>query len=101
MCHKIVIKIILVFLKNYRIENINFLGEIKKGKIYTAQIRYHGEFLSCTLSKLSEDIVEVIFKKPTLVASGQSIVVYDNEFVLLGGVVIYGIPYNNGITSNK
>ncbi len=75
-------------LKNYRIENVNFLGEIKEGKNYTAQIRYHGEFLTCQVKILDKDKVEVIFKKPTLVASGQSIVVYDKEFVLLGGVVI-------------
>ncbi|MDQ5954375.1 MAG: tRNA-uridine 2-sulfurtransferase [Patescibacteria group bacterium] len=75
-------------LKNYRIENINFLGEIKEGKSYTAQIRYHGEFLPCQVKILDKDKIEVIFKKPTLVASGQSIVVYDKEFVLLGGVVI-------------
>ncbi len=70
------------------LSNLNILGEIKEGKSYTAQIRYHGEFLHCQVKILDKDIIEVIFKKPTLVASGQSIVVYDKEFVLLGGVVI-------------
>ncbi|MBP9715382.1 MAG: tRNA 2-thiouridine(34) synthase MnmA [Candidatus Pacebacteria bacterium] len=72
----------------YIIDNVNCLGEIKDKKPYTAQIRYHGEFLHCQVKILDKDKIEVIFKKPTLVASGQSIVVYDKEFVLLGGVVI-------------
>lgn len=70
------------------IENVNFLGEIKEGKNYTAQIRYHGEFLPCQVKILDKDQAEIIFKKPTMVAGGQSIVVYDKEFVLLGGVVV-------------
>ena len=67
--------------------NSDAKGEIKEKK-YTAQIRYHGEFLECKIKILEKNKIEVIFKKPVLVAGGQSIVVYDKEFVLLGGVVV-------------
>lgn len=70
------------------LENFNILGEIKEGKNYTAQIRYHGEFLPCQVKVLGKDKAEVIFKKTTIVAGGQSIVVYDKDVVLLGGIVI-------------
>jgi tRNA-specific 2-thiouridylase len=70
--------------KEISLSNLNILGEIKQGKTYKAQIRYHGEFLEC----LVVDNNKIVFKKPTMVAGGQSIVVYDGEFVLLGGVVV-------------
>lgn len=71
-------------LQNYKIENTNWVVIPKEGKSYTAQIRYHGEFLSCTVKNQNE----IIFKKPTMVAGGQSIVVYDGDIVLGGGTVI-------------
>lgn len=67
-----------------RITKTNWISETPVAdKIYTAQIRYHGEFLKC---KINGD--EVIFEQPILVASGQSIVFYDNNICLGGGVVI-------------
>ena len=72
---------------DYKIEKINWINEIPKpDKIYTAQIRYHGEFLSCTI-KYTKNFALVAFTKPVLVASGQSIVVYDKDVCLGGGVV--------------
>ena len=69
---------------SFQLRNTNWdsgaLGEHKK---YTAQIRYHGEQLSCTLENS-----KIIFDKPTLVSSGQSIVVYDDDVCLGGGVVV-------------
>ena len=70
------------------IEHINWIsGTPNENKNYTAQIRYHGELLPCTVSKLLKDRAEVIFQKPILVASGQSIVFYDGDLCLGGGVV--------------
>ncbi len=77
--------------------NVNWISGIpKENKIlarsfggYTAQIRYHGEFLPCKVrltGKLFE--AEVIFEKPILVASGQSCVLYDKDVCLGGGIVI-------------
>jgi tRNA-specific 2-thiouridylase len=74
---------------DYRIENTNWISEVpKEKKKYTAQIRYHGGFLSCQIKVFSKNEAEIIFEKPILVASGQSIVVYDGDVCLGGGVVV-------------
>lgn len=76
-----------------KLENTNWISKIPtENKKYTAQIRYHGEFLLCkikcsTLGVEQKNTAEVIFEKPVLVASGQSIVVYDDSICLGGGVV--------------
>jgi tRNA-specific 2-thiouridylase len=79
-------------LKNYSLENTNWISEIPNAeKKYTAQIRYHGEQLPCQIkisSKKSKNESEVIFDKPVMVAGGQSIVVYDGDVCLGGGVVV-------------
>lgn len=70
------------------IEKINWISEVpNQEKKYTAQIRYHGDFLPCKIVCGSPTSAEVIFEKPTLVAPGQSIVVYDGDVCLGGGVV--------------
>ncbi len=70
------------------IEKINWISEIpSQEKNYTAQIRYHGEFLPCHVVAISPTYGEVVFAKPVLVASGQSVVVYDGDVCLGGGVV--------------
>ncbi len=59
------------------------------GKGLTCQIRYHGDFLKCQIQKLNEKGFEVVFEdQAPRVASGQSIVFYDGENLLGGGVVI-------------
>lgn len=57
-------------------------------KKYTAQIRYHGEFLPCAIKKIENDRATIVFEKPATVASGQSIVLYDNSECLGGGIVV-------------
>ena len=70
------------------IKNTNWINEIRKlNKNYTAQIRYHGKFLPCRIECATSDVAQVIFKKPVLVASGQSCVFYDGDICLGGGVV--------------
>lgn len=56
-------------------------------RTYTCQIRYHGEFLSCKIKYEKNNSAKVIFEKPVTVAPGQSIVVYDGDICLGGGVV--------------
>ena len=83
------------------LSDVNWISKIPEAnKNYTAQIRYHGEFLPCKvkcqgqsligLSKTVFDtgIVRVIFYKPIMVASGQSVVVYDKDICIGGGVVV-------------
>ena len=72
-----------------QIKNVSWISEIPKhDKNYTAQIRYHGEFLPCKIKLTGKTSAEVIFTKPILVASGQSIVLYDHDICLGGGVVV-------------
>ena len=74
---------------DYRIKNTNWIAKIPEvNKNYTAQIRYHGEFLPCRIKITGKTKAEVLFQKPVLVASGQSCVIYDKDVCLGGGVVV-------------
>lgn len=63
-------------------------GIPKPDKNYTAQIRYHSEFLPCKVKIISKTKAKVIFENNILVASGQSCVIYDGDVCLGGGVVV-------------
>jgi len=70
------------------LNDANWISKIpKSSKIYQAQIRYHGEFLPCKIKITAKTRAEIMFQKPTLVASGQSVVIYDKDICLGGGVV--------------
>lgn len=69
--------------------NTNWISKTPEiNKNYTAQIRYHGEFLDCKIKITGKTKTEIMFQKPTLVASGQSVVVYDKDVCFGGGVVV-------------
>ncbi len=53
------------------------------------QIRYHGELLSCKIESIDKKKNEatISFLKSTLVSPGQSVVLYDKEICLGGGIV--------------
>ena len=71
------------------LKDTNWITEIPKpNKKYTAQIRYHSEFLPCKIICESKASAKVLFNKPILVASGQSCVIYDKNICLGGGVVV-------------
>jgi tRNA-specific 2-thiouridylase len=71
------------------LENTNWISKIPdENKSYTAQIRYHGEFLQCKVKILSKNRADILLQKPILVASGQSCVIYDGDVCLGGGVVV-------------
>jgi tRNA-specific 2-thiouridylase len=66
---------------------INWINEVpEKDKKYKAQIRYHGELLDCKIVATGETC-EITFDKNVLVDKGQSIVVFDGDVCLGGGVV--------------
>jgi tRNA-uridine 2-sulfurtransferase len=70
------------------VNNTNWISEIpKKDKTYTSQIRYHGELLSCTVNCISPTGAKITFDNDVLVDSGQSIVIYNEDICLGGGVV--------------
>ena len=71
------------------LQEINWISEIpKENKQYTAQIRYHGEFLPCTIKCGRRGLAQVVFKKSVMVAGGQSCVIYDKDVCLGGGVIV-------------
>ncbi len=68
--------------------NTNWIIEPEMNKNYKCQIRYHGELLDCKIkSCTSPTCAEVEFTRNVLVDSGQSIVIYDGDICLGGGVV--------------
>ncbi|MFA7315556.1 MAG: tRNA 2-thiouridine(34) synthase MnmA [Candidatus Paceibacterota bacterium] len=69
--------------------NTNWIsGTPEQGKKYTAQIRYHGAQLPCGIEVRESNQATIIFDSSILVSSGQSIVVYDGDVCMGGGVVI-------------
>src|SRR3989338_367457 len=75
-----------------KLSNINWISGLVPGTKYlTAQVRYHGEKLLCHILKHPHRVWEkecvVKFNEPVLVAPCQSIVIYDGEICLGGGVV--------------
>lgn len=71
----------------YTLIDSNLLKDcIDLSKKYAAQIRYHGEFLDCTISFKGNNPI-IMFDEPILVSAGQSIVVYDGEICLGGGII--------------
>jgi len=71
------------------LKDTNWISKVPElNKDYTAQIRYHGEFLPCVLKITGKTMAEVTFKELVLVASGQSCVIYDKDVCLGGGVVV-------------
>ncbi|MCX6758047.1 MAG: tRNA 2-thiouridine(34) synthase MnmA [Candidatus Nomurabacteria bacterium] len=75
------------YLNVIKLENINWISQIpEEGKTYQSQVRYHGEFLNCKLLNIKKDSIEVIFEKGVLVAPGQSVVFYNGNICIGGGV---------------
>jgi tRNA-specific 2-thiouridylase len=73
-----------------KLENTNWISKKpEENKNYTAQIRYHGEFLPCKIEAEGPELSRrMIFKKQVMVAPGQSCVVYDKDVCLGGGIVV-------------
>ena len=72
----------------FELKNINWISQIpEEGKNYQAQVRYHGEFLNCKLSNIKNSIATAFFEKGVLVAPVQSVVFYEGDMCLGGGIV--------------
>ncbi|MBP9802864.1 MAG: tRNA 2-thiouridine(34) synthase MnmA [Candidatus Pacebacteria bacterium] len=73
--------------KEIIINEINQIENFEENKVYEMQVRYHGELIQAKLSRENINEIKILPEKEVLVASGQSIVVYLRDKVILAGVV--------------
>ncbi len=74
--------------KEIQLERVSWVSlQPNENKKYAAQVRYHGEYLTCTVTHCTGKTCFIVFEEPVLVASGQSIVLYDGEICIGGGIV--------------
>jgi tRNA-specific 2-thiouridylase len=71
------------------LKEINWISGEKpqNNKIYTARVRYRQTLQKCTLEFMDSSEVIVIFDNPQIASPGQSLVLYDGEECLGGGVI--------------
>ena len=82
------------FFKSAELTEVNQLEDVEPSKLYKAKIRYQSAFADCYV-KENNGTVSVEFTTPQFaITKGQSIVVYDNNTVVLGGVIKKGIRNN-------
>jgi len=74
------------FQTTYTLIDTNWSQEISEGEKYTSEIRYHGVPYSCIVQNIQKETVEITFAEPLLIASGQSVVLYNKNICLGGGV---------------
>ncbi|OHA79831.1 MAG: tRNA 2-thiouridine(34) synthase MnmA [Candidatus Yonathbacteria bacterium RIFCSPHIGHO2_01_FULL_44_41] len=56
-------------------------------KTYTAQVRYHGEQHKCKITALNTNTLSLRLEKPAVFDAGQSVVLYDGNECLGGGII--------------
>lgn len=73
-------------------DRINFMAEkeIDENKIYTAKIRYNHKGAPCRLKMENDKLVCTFEENVRAVTPGQALVVYDGEYVALGGTILGG-----------
>jgi len=72
----------------FALTNTNIISKPLSEKSYTCEIRYHGEPIPCTITQNEGEYSVVTLTHPVLVAPGQSIVFYDGNLCLGGGIVV-------------
>ena len=66
----------------------NWMGEVPHvGKKYAARVRHLGDLLPCSFASVSIHGAELSFDAPVVAQAGQSVVVYDGEVCVGGGIV--------------
>lgn len=69
--------------KEFNLEQVNWVADKPHNdKKYSARVRHLGELLPCHVTD-----TKITFEKAHIIAPGQSIVIYDNEVCLGGGIV--------------
>jgi tRNA-uridine 2-sulfurtransferase len=68
-------------------DGLNLYGRLEEGE-YTCIVRYNQEPISCKIEFI-HNRVKVCLDTPTTIAPGQSLVVYQNQKLVLGGIISY------------
>lgn len=72
----------------YRLVRTVFRTAPAPDHTYIAQIRYHGALMKCVISLLNKTMADITFETTDYtIASGQSVVVYDGDICIGGGIV--------------
>lgn len=75
--------------KLIKLADCNWINKLPKiNEKYKAQIRYHGELYNCLLRRLERGEISLELDEAVLVDRGQSVVIYDKDICLGGGVII-------------
>ncbi len=72
------------------LDSCNWISSaLEFGREYLGRMRHRGELMSCRLEQLSSETrrARVVFDTPLLAAPGQSLVLYEREMVVGGGIV--------------
>ena len=80
----------LLFTTELTARDVNFIAieELTSPLQCTAKTRYTGAELPCEISPLGDDRVRVVFTQPQrAAAAGQSVVFYDGDIVIGGGII--------------
>jgi len=77
------------YIKEIEISNLNWIKQKPEvGKLYRGRIRYQQDLQSCRIKKLKNNSAKVVFTKPQrAVSCGQSLVLYNGQKVLGGGII--------------
>lgn len=74
--------------KKIQFKNVNWLaGKVKFPLACQAQIRYHGQLYNCRVKKINNKLIAEFVSAPRAAMPGQSIVFYDGDKLLGGGVI--------------
>jgi tRNA-uridine 2-sulfurtransferase len=77
-----------LFKQKLKADQLNWFNKPNAPHVCTARIRYRQDLQDCTIDSIENDWVTVTFKEPQrAVTPGQSIVFYDNEEMIGGGII--------------
>jgi len=73
--------------KGAELTEVNILEDISNNKTYSAKVRYQAKPVECIVKNINSTLIVEFFEKQFAVTKGQSLVVYDGDTVVLGGVI--------------
>jgi len=79
-----------IFTTTLTADNINLMGadSLREGDRFLGRIRYAHKGEMCTVKEVLDDIIKLEFDKPVrAITPGQSVVLYDGEYVMAAAVI--------------